>query len=208
MKKVILTFAVVFGLGVLQSNAQSISGGIKADANTSNFLLKDMDGSKSNLGFGASLGGFMKVELTENFAIQPELMFHFKNSEMEVKATGEKTDYQYFGTEIPIYFVGQTVIGNGKFYIGVGPYVGFGFDAKYKVSGADNIDLYKKDKQTDKAAMQRWDLGAGAMIGYELVSGIQINVGYKMGFINALDAGKDNSKMRNQTISLGLGYRF
>jgi hypothetical protein len=208
MKKIVVTLAVIFGLGISQSNAQSISGGIKAESNMSNFLLTDMDGFKSNLGFGASLGGFMKLDLSEHFAIQPELMFHFKNSEMETKATGAKVDYQYWGAEIPIYFMGQTALGNGRGYIGLGPYVGFGFDAKYKADGMSDVKLYDEIGNTDKSTMQRWDVGAGLMLGYEFSNRIQINAGYKIGFINALDAGKDDATMLNQTISLGVGYRF
>ena len=203
MKKIVLTLAVIFGLGIAQSNAQSISYGVKADANMSNFLLTDMDNVESNLKIGASLGGFMKLDLHQNFAIQPELLFHYKSSEMKL-GTG-KTDYEYFGVEIPIYAMGQWKAGEtGRFYVGVGPYVGFGFDAKYKTG---DIDLYEKNSN-DKAVMNRFDFGAGAQVGYEFGCGIQINAGYKIGFIDALDAGKDDATMLPQTISLGIGYRF
>jgi len=37
MKKVVLLVAVALGLGATQINAQSVSGGVKADANLSNF---------------------------------------------------------------------------------------------------------------------------------------------------------------------------
>lgn len=206
MKKIFLSLAVVLGFGLSQINAQT-SFGIKAEANTSNFILSDMSGMKSDMGFGATLGGFTKIELSENFALQPELLFHFKNSQMETKATGVKTDYQYFGVEIPVYAVGQMKLGTGKGFIGIGPYAAFGGDARYKNNGMDDINLYKEYGGA-KSAMQRWDFGAGAMIGYEFSNRIQINASYKMGFMNALNAEKDNAKMRNQTISLGIGYRF
>lgn len=201
MKKIFLTLAVVLGLGVTQSSkAQSVSLGIKTETNTSGFLLKNLSGSKSKLGFGASLGGFAKVEVTESFAIQPELLFHYKNSKMEAKETKTKFSYQYFGVEVPVYALGQFALGGGKFYAGVGPYVGFGINAKYKKGAKAN--LYKDD------LMKRFDFGAGALIGYEFSNRTQINAGYKMGLINTLDKGKGSSKMRNQTISLGWGYRF
>lgn len=202
MKKVILSIALLVGLGSVQnSNAQTISMGVKAEANTSSFLLTDLPNLESNMGFGASVGGFMKVDLSENFAIQPEVMFHFKNSQQKIKSTGIKTDYQYFGAEIPVYALGQCSLGDGRFYGGVGPYVGFGFDAKNKNNGI-KIDQYKND------LMKRFDFGAGAMLGYEFSNRMQINASYKMGLINTLDKGSNDSKMRNQTISLGLGYRF
>jgi len=207
MKKIILSLAVICGLGLNQVNAQNVSFGVKAEANVSNFILSDMAGMKSNMGVGGTVGGFSKIGISENFAVQPELLVHFKTSEMKTEATGAKLDYQYFGVEIPVYAVGQMNLGSGKGFIGIGPYAGFGIDARYKMTGADDIDLYKEYNGA-KSAMQRWDFGAGVMLGYEFSNRIQINASYKMGFMNALNADKDNATMRNQTVSLGIGYRF
>ncbi|MDR2234207.1 MAG: PorT family protein [Tannerella sp.] len=207
MKKIFLSLAVVMGFGLSQINAQEANFGLKAEFNSSNFILSDMDGMKSNLGAGATLGGFEKIEFGENFALQPELLFHFKTSEMETKATGAKLDYRYFGVEIPIYAVGQVKLGSGKGFIGIGPYAGFGIDSRYKADGMDDVTLYKEYNGA-KSAMQRWDFGLGGMLGYEFSNGIQINASYKIGFMDTLNADKDNASMQNQTISLGIGYKF
>ena len=208
MKKVVLSVVLALGFGLSQIHAQEVLGGIKVDANTSNFILSDMDGMKSKMGFGASIGGYTKVMFGENFGLQPEILLHFKNSKMEVEKTGHETDFQYFGVELPVYAVGQTDIGNGKGFIGIGPYLGFGIDARYKgTGGADDVELYK-EYGGQKSEMQRWDLGAGAMLGYEFASRLQIMASYKIGFINGLNANKDNAGMLNHTVSLGLGYRF
>lgn len=211
MKKIILTLAVIVGLGSMGVNAQDTGGlnrndkklsfGVKADANLSGHLLSDMDDFKSELGFGASLGGFMKYDFHKNFALQPEIMVHYKNSKTEFKPNGKEFDFEYWGLEIPIYAVGQMDLWNGRGYVGLGPYVGFGFSAK-----RDDVKQYKEYGGVKE--MQRWDFGAGVMLGYEFNFGMQINAGYKMGFIDALDANKKNATMRNHTISLGLGYRF
>jgi hypothetical protein len=207
MKKVMLSLALVIGLGTTQINAQEVRGGIKVEANTSNFILSDMDGEKSSLGFGATVGGYTKIGFGEHFALQPEVLLHYKNSVMETEATGQETDFQYFGVEIPLYAVYQTNLKKGKGFLGVGPYLGFGIDARYKADGTDNLNLYKK-YGGNKSAMQRWDFGAGIMLGYEFSSRLQITATYKIGFIDALNAGKDNATLLPQTVSLGLGYRF
>ena len=49
-------------------------------------------------------------------------------------------------------FDGQIFTGPGKIFIGVGPYVGYGLDAK---QSPGDIDLYQKDK----AIMHHWDFG-------------------------------------------------
>ena len=205
MKKVILS--VVLVLGMMQAQAQGILGGIKVESNMSNFILSDMDGMKSKMGFGVTAGGYTKLEFGENFALQPELLLHFKVSKMEAKASNVEMDFQYFGVELPVYAVGQFNLGSGKGFIGAGPYLGMGIDARFKANDMDDVNLYK-EYDSQKSEMQRFDVGMGAMLGYELVSRLQITATYKIGFIDALNANKDNASMQNQTISLGLGYRF
>ncbi len=201
MKKTIVSVMTLslIGLGAMQANAQT-SFGIKADANLSNFVLKDMPGVKSNMGVGASLGGFAKFDFGEFFAIQPELLFHYQSS--ETKSGGVARDFEYWGVEIPIYAMAQCQVGNNsRFYAGVGPYVGVGFDARYK---EPTYKLYKEDY------LQPWDFGVGAQVGYEFGNGIQINAGYKIGMINAIndDANLGDAKMLPQRVSLGVGFRF
>ena len=85
----------------------------------------------------------------------------------------------------------------------MGPYLGLGFDARYKDA---DVDLYKK--VNDEADMNRWDFGLGILVGYEFINGIQVNAGYQLGLVDQLDALKDDASMRTQTVSLGIGYRF
>jgi opacity protein-like surface antigen len=202
MKKVILSVAVVLGLGISQINAQKLSGGIKAESNMSNFILSDLDNAESSMKIGAGIGGFIKYDLNDFFAIQPELMLHFKSSEMEQNAT--KDDFQYLGFDLPVYAMGQWQNeGGNRFYAGFGPYIGLGLGAKYKDA---DIDLY--EEVAGQKPMQRFDFGFGAQVGYEFNERIQINAGYKLGIIDALDAEKDNATMLPQMVSLGLGFRF
>ena len=207
MKKIYLAcLSLLMTAGLVKVNAQSpISYGVKAELNMSNFFLSDLDNYSSRMKAGPNLGGFMKIDLHENFAIQPELSFFYRTS--KIKKEGAKNDnFEQWGMQIPIYAIGQTNLGNGRFYGGVGPFVGLGFDAKRKIKDADNIDLYKKvngDKE-----MNRWDFGFGALLGYELNNKFQINATYQVGVINQLDRLKDDAKLRSQVVSLGLGYRF
>jgi len=198
MKKVLVGLFVVLGLGTTQVNAQSITYGVKAEANMSNFNLSDMKGVDSKMGFGATVGGFAKFDISERFAIQPELLVHFQNSEW--KDNGVKRDFEYWGLEIPVYAMFQwDTPSNNRFYAGVGPYVGYGLAAELN---RPKTKMYKDD------LMQEWDFGFGAQVGYEFANGIQINAGYKMGIVNALDKDRDGGKALPQRISLGVGYRF
>ena|ERR1035437_645883 len=213
MKKIAIAVLII-GLGFNQVNAQSfikriadnLSGGFKVEANMSNFFLSDMPGAKSKMNIGGTLGAFVKLDMSAHFAIQEDVLVHYKTSTLEQGVV--KNDYQYSGIEIPIYAMGQWKMSKGdRFYIGVGPCPEYGIDAKYTVGG-NEIDLYQKDVVTGKAPMAKLNVGAGAIMGYEFGCGIQVNAGYKMGLTNTLDEGKANASMRPNTVSFGIGYRF
>lgn len=131
--------------------------------------------------------------------------------------------------QIPVLALGKVKLGNGLFYGGVGPFLGVGFSAKTdEIEVLDNIvkfdpiDLY--EEHNDKSAMQRWDVGIACQLGYEFSNGIEINLGYKYGFINQIDDIK--TSMNNVTsklgfplqqedynahanvLTIGVGYRF
>jgi len=204
MKKVVLGIMVILGIGTSQVNAQNITFGAKAEANMSNFILSDMDGFSSKMGIGATIGGFAKFDITNNFAIQPELLINYQTSEMKGPVEGSnrkaKRDYDYWGIQVPVYAMGQwNTASDGRFYAGVGPYIGLGLSARYK---DPTVKLYKND------AMQRFEFGVGAQVGYEFSNRIQINASYKIGLTDALDEGKKDATMLPQRIALGVAYRF
>ena len=180
------------------------SFGVKANANMSNFIIRNMDDYQSNMKLGVSPGVFLKLE-SKHFVLQYELLLHYKSSEMENKSAQTTTDYKYWGLELPIYCMGKINAGSGQVLLGAGPYVGLGLDA---TQTPGNVDLYKKGETINKATMHRWDFGLGVMVGYEFGVGISVNASYQAGLINTLSAEKDKMTMRNQTVSLGVGYRF
>ena len=180
------------------------SFGIKASAGISDFVIRDMENCQSNSKFGASAGIFLKLE-SRSFALQYELALRYRTCELENTVNHTQTDYQYWGLELLIYLTGQIKAGSGKVFIGAGPCVSLGLDAKQT---AGNVDLYKKDKTTCTSIMHRWDFGLGAMAGYEFNNGISFFAGYQAGLINQLSAEKNEMTMKNQTIGLGIGYKF
>lgn len=196
MKKLFLGMMLLVGLGTSQVNAQEVSYGVKVEANMSNYLMSKMDGAQSRMKLGASVGGFAKIDFSEHFAIQPELLFHYQSSSL--KYEGLKRNFNYWGAEIPIYAVGQMTLGSGdRIYAGVGPYIGYGFSNKLN---KPSTKMYKDD------LMHRFDFGAKVMIGYEFTNRIQVNASYKIGFLNEKDKG--SGRMNTEALSLGVGYRF
>ena len=197
MKKILLVLAI--GIASIQSYAQTTFG-IKAGANISNYIMKDMGDIKSTMGAGAYVGGFTKIAFSDLFSLQPELLFQLQNSKLE--QSGVKSDIRTWGMEIPIHamFTFKSV-NNDKAYLGIGPYGRLGFSAKDRTA---NVNFYKGDN----SMMDRGDVGVSALIGYEFGFGMQINASYKYGLINQLKDPVGDAFIRNQMISLGIGYRF
>lgn len=208
MKKSAVIVALFF-MGFISVNAQGLMGylkshlelGVKGETNYSGFLLKDMDGVKSEMGIGGNVGTFIKLNISEHFAIQEDILFSYQSS--KIKQNGSEDTYQYFGTEVPIYLMGQWNVSGGRFYAGAYPYFSLGLSAKMKDA---DIDLYKK--ADDERPMKRLSNGLAAQIGYEFSNKIQLNASYKIGLGNTLDADEDLYKMVPHSVSLGIGYRF
>ncbi len=79
MRKTILTLAAIFGLSVAGSYAQTLSLDVKAEANLSGYYLSRMNGTEIKIRTGSTLGGFMKWEIANYIALQPELLFHYNS---------------------------------------------------------------------------------------------------------------------------------
>jgi hypothetical protein len=183
-----------------------ISWGLKAEANYSGFLVSGTSIIESKVKPGGTFGGFFHVELSEYFALQGELQFHYKSSRMD--RDGMKGDFRYWGMEIPAYIMYQKKFRNKtRLYTGVGPNAEFGFAAKLK-RGTEKINPYEKDKSTDISAMKDSGAGFGFILGYEFVNGIQINTGYKISVTNILDANSSSFTLRPHSFNIGIGYHF
>lgn len=208
--KVLLLVSVFTYLGIQQVKAQSalesfkkkLTLGVKLDGGGNNFMIKDNAALKSNTGAGGAIGTFIRFNISDHFAIQEDIMFVYNTYDLEKNGVADKL--QYFGSEVPIYLMGQwKTKSGGRIFAGAGPYFGIGFIGKYK---NDDIDVFKK-YDDEKSEMKRLSNGFAANFGYELKSGLQINATYKYGF-NTLNRDKDIYKMLPQSFSIGLGYSF
>jgi len=189
-----------------QQIAVNTTWGIKAEVNLSGFFISNVSVLSSKMKPGFSAGAFLNLEFSEHFALQGELMYHYKTSEFNRESINGK--YRYWGMDIPIYAMYQWKLDNkNRFYIGIGPYAEFGFSAILK-RDSEKTDLYEKEQVSEISAMKDSNVGFGIIIGYELPNGFQINAGYKTGVTNILDANSNSISLLPNTINLGIGYRF
>jgi len=205
MKKNLLTFAFALSTFILSNQllAQDnpLSAGFKAGASLSNYRLGGaMKSSKSKMNIGGNLGGFIKYDLSPNFALQSGIDVYYNTSKLESKTAGGSTKFKSLGLEIPLYGILQGEIGTGKAFIGAGAYAGYGISAKL-----DGVNLFKKNN-TLGTTMNRFDYGLTGIIGYDFNKNWQINASYKYGLAD-LHKGNGGS-MKNQSASIGIAYKF
>lgn len=182
------------------------TGGALLETNISGFLHSGVENGNSIMKPGFSIGGFLNLGIIQPFSVQGEMLFHYKSSKFEWN--NQKGNFTYWGMEISIYAMYHYTFRKGnRLHIGIGPYTEFGFDAKFK-HGGKSADLYEKNGSTGLAVLQDSNSGFGVKIGYEFVSGFQINASYKASVSNQLDANSSQIKMHPHAISIGVAYRF
>lgn len=98
--------------------------------------------------------------------------------------------YKVNYVETPLNIIYGTPLGNGKVFIGGGPYVAYGIGGKFanKPFGADWIYgdiVFDKPLTTypppPKIGIKRWDYGVNGLIGYEFNFGLTLDLRYELG---------------------------
>jgi len=206
MKKNVVSFvfAVIALLFTAQVSAQDgpVSFGFKAGTNLSNYRLGgNLSGSKSKLSVGGSFGGFAKVDLSTNFALQAGIDAYYKSSKLKSTTDNSADKFKTYGVEVPLFAIVQGGAGSGNLFIGAGPYVGYGLSAK-----SGGVNLYKDAAEPGMPAMKRFDYGFGGIVGYDINKHWQINGSYQLGLAD-LDKARGSS-MKSQGASIGVAYSF
>lgn len=214
MKKLFLLTVVFLFVFNITTKAAGISLGLKGGltiANASGSFIDDM-AEEMNADVGAKmgfLGGiFVDLGLSENFGIQPEILYISKG----IKATGEEDDVEFTSTvnltylEIPLLL---------KLKIPASPQLGFQILAGPTIAMnlASNVVIESDgaivEDEDIKDDIKSTDMGVsfGAGVGIGMGSGILTLDGrYTMGLISIADDIDEEAK--NNCISVMANYAF
>ncbi len=205
-------FIIILSLYCIQSQAQiegnhkvGIAGGPLIEANLTQFIITGTTQLKSQPDMGFTGGGFLQIGLSKEFAIQGELLFHYKNSHVGIQANDR---IRYWGLEIPLYALYIHNLKGGHYlHMGGGPYAEFGLSAD-ALSEGEITSLYHPNNNKEIQAMHGSNTGFGVIFGYEMPCRIQINLSYKISIANLLDANSNEASFFPMAINLGVAYRF
>lgn len=179
MKRIMLAGAILL-LSSLSSLAQT-SYGIKVGLNVSSVRIPDKDVKPL---FGFHVGGFTTTQISDRFALQPELLY----SQQGYKKND--TDFRYHYLNVPLIFKGTIA---GGLHAQVGPQFGILLSA-----------TEKKDKTSTDISRKKFDSAIGLGFGYDL-SSIQVSARYNLGLSDTNDSDLGFNGFTNNVFQLSIG---
>lgn len=213
MKKTIFLVLIGTCLCFSKSYAQDpgFHVGIKAGVQLSNLYVDNIDDENAKVGFQGGL--YFKNQITDNFALQPELIYSLKGSELKYSGfsipgiiEGGSGSYRFnLGyVELPVL----AVVSFGNFSIHAGPYIALLTNANIKnVDDDGNIDDIAK---LDRDDFNTIDYGLAGGLGFDFMAGtLGLRYTYGLNEIGKSDiAGKVTEDSKNSVLSLYVGIHF
>ncbi|MEO7977724.1 porin family protein [Flavobacterium sp.] len=193
-----LFMTATFGMLHAQENVTT-EFGIKGGLNMSNLYTDDAD--DENVLFGFNAGAYATLPVSDFVAIQPELLFTTRGSELEynnVLAQGNvKLKLNYI--ELPL-LVRVNITKN--FNIHAGGYASYMVSAKSTGDGD-----FEFEDQYDTDDFNKFDAGLAGGIGVDF-SPLSVGLRYNYGLTTIVKDGDDSSDLKNSNLSLYLSYKL
>lgn len=196
MKKIIFTVVLAFFFGFVNAqDRKDMSFGVKGGLNISSITNAEEDGVNSKSLVGFHIGFFGEFMISDQFAIQPELLYSTQGVKLEFD--GEEGDLKVDYINVPVmakYYLADA------FSLELGPQIGFLVSSKVE-SGGLSEDVKDETKPIDVS------LGFGA--NYNFAEKFMLGARYNLGLTRLqeeLFPGESESK--NSVFQISLGYRF
>ena len=221
-KKLFLIAAMVMFGFTAMAQSEGISFGLRGGVNMQTINGKDTGGKKLELDMipGFNAGVVVEIPVAPEFFFQSGLLYTTKGAKDSKALLGMGSlKYNLSYLELPLNFLYKPVLGNGHFLLGFGPYVAYGLsgNAQYSVGNIsydDKVQFANEYSSVNPygAYMKRLDYGANLFFGYQLSSGISLQLNTQLGMaqINADNTTFPNSEtsFKNTGFGLSLGYMF
>ena len=195
-----LAFFMTASFGMLHAQENvTTEFGIKGGLNMSNLYTDDAD--DENVLFGFNAGVYATLPVSSMVAIQPELLFTTRGSELEYNnALFEgNTKFKLNYIELPL-LVRVNVTPN--FNIHAGGYASYLVSSKIESEGS-----FASEFEIDTDDLNKFDAGLAAGIGVDF-NPLSVGLRYNYGLTTIVKDGDDSSDLKNSNLSLYLSYKL
>lgn len=187
------------GATAAQAQTSNVHFGLKAGVNFSKYTGPDAPNNaliSTLYRTGLSGGVLAEVELSEHFAVQPELLYTLKGTKEIFINTA--TRYQSLGyLDIPVLLKFKIP----HFFVEAGPQLGVLVHAKQTLESSATIET------NNRSDFRTTDLGYAVGLGVQDTNGLLLGVRYNGGLTNIPDNGS-SLRLRNNTFHIYIGYVF
>lgn len=203
MRNLILVLALILST-CFAANAQDISFGVKAGVNFASIGGDDSDEFDGRTGFHA--GVLAEIMVTEQFGIQPEILYSMQGFKFEESESGFSSK-----AEVKLDYINVPILAKYKFTPGfsahLGPQIGFLLNAEGEYE--DSFGGETTSETIDiKEFVKDFDFGVAAGLGYELDMGVFFNARYILGISDINDDDDSDYNQQNNVFQLSVGYMF
>ena len=203
MKKLLLIAAVAVS-GFTSANAQDINWGAKAGLNFASIAGDGTEELSGKTGF--HIGFLAEMILTDQFAIQPEILYSTQGAKGEISESEFNAKQQLNLNYVNIPIMAKYYIMDGL-NLELGPQVGFLVTAEANYEETAEGESFSESEDI-KDELNSTDLALAGGLGYKMGK-IFLNARYGVGLSNILkNEGEDNFSQKNTVFQLSVGYMF
>lgn len=218
--KLTITLALLASLHLPSLAQQKTKLALRAGMNFQAIRGTDAQGVNLDHKFknGYHAGIDVQIPLGVDIFLQPGLLYSTKGGGLET--SGNEVSLSYI--EMPVMLVHNPKVGNGLKYgrvlLGIGGYIAKGIEGTYQYANGEKQDILFGNRGNDANSLvnnstscKKLDFGASGLVGYEMSSGIFLQLNGQLGLakinVNITDP-KDHTLWRNGGWGVSMGYRF
>lgn len=218
MKSRILLLIVallMFGITV-NSQTSGISFGLRGGFDMQNINGRDIDDDQLTMDlvprFNAGL--VVDIPLGTDMFFQPGLFFTTKGAKSDAFFGLGSVEYNLSYIELPLSLLYKPMLGNGRFFLGFGPYLSYGIMGKTEYTVGNLTTEENIEFTSERSGLFAWkyfkpfDYGGNLFFGYELASGILLQLNTQLGMANIYPDPDSDIVFKNTGFGLSLGYNF
>ena len=159
--------------------------------------------------FGMRIGVVADLGISRHFYIDPALLYVMNGD--NVNYVFENDIVRVNTLQLPVNVVYKSGHPGGeRFVIGAGPYFARNMSGTRKVGGNGATTSISVSIGNDAAAdnLRPTDIGLGALVGYELTTGLYVRAYFQHGFTNLQPGGDAGNSLYNLNYGVNVGYLF